>query len=77
MCNSCSASFIQWGKIKGIVHESGCPEAYKDMKHECKECGCEFQPEEKGQIFCSEHCSAVYYGQSCGCDICDFDFIED
>lgn len=70
MCNSCSASFVKFGKAEGIVHEAGCPESYKDVKNECKECGCEFQPEQRGQKFCSEHCSAMYHGFHCSCESC-------
>lgn len=70
MCKSCSASFVQWGNIKGIVHESGCPEVYKDIKAECLFCGCEFQPEENYQKFCSPCCSASYNGFSCDCESC-------
>jgi hypothetical protein len=66
MCQSCEAL-----TINGILcHETGCPDSWKDYKNECKECGVKFEPEEKGQEFCSEHCSAMYNGFSCDCDLC-------
>ena len=72
MCNSCSASFIQWGKIKGIVHESDCPEAYKDEKYMCKFCGSDFTIESNNdnREVCSHSCMVAYNGFSCDCDEC-------
>lgn len=50
-------------RINGVVtHEIGCPEAWRDYAIECKWCGCEFVPEEKGQTCCSEECAEAYYG---------------
>ena len=41
--------------INGIrCHETGCPEAWKDYVRECKECGCEFLPEFRNQIICTD-----------------------
>ena len=55
-CNSCEVMYIN-----GIrCHEHGCPEAYKDELRECKWCGCEFEPEDRYQNFCSEECAADY-----------------
>lgn len=72
MCQSCEAL-----TINGILcHESGCPDAWKDKKYKCKECGCEFEPEEKGQEYCSEHCNAMYLGYFCDCDLCQEIFDE-
>lgn len=63
-CDGCSPSMINGH----LCHEQGCPEAWKDHKTECKECGCEFAPEEKGQAFCSEHCAIWYAGVGFECD---------
>lgn len=57
-------------------HETGCPLSHIDPKTDkpypvdCKNCGCEFTPEQKGQILCDEHCAAMYWGQPCDCDSC-------
>jgi hypothetical protein len=70
MCKSCEALMIN-----GILcHEYGCPDAWKDEKHICKECGQEFIPEENWQQFCSSHCYCMYNNLECDCDIClEFD----
>lgn len=66
MCKSCEAL-----SINGInCHEIGCPDSWMDYKRECKECGCKFKPEKKGQIFCSQCCAASYSGFSCDCESC-------
>ena len=47
-CDSCQCVFIS-----GILcHETGCPDAWKDKLVECKGCGCEFYPEDRGQKTC-------------------------
>ena len=47
-CDGCSPCIIN-----GVLcHEKGCPEAWKDSRAECRECGCEFYPIEQGQRFC-------------------------
>lgn len=47
-CNSCTPS-----RINGIIcHEIGCPDAWRDYKRECFECGKEFYPEERRQENC-------------------------
>ena len=61
LCHSCDAVYARWGKIEGIVHETGCPDAWKDEVRSCLGCGCEFKPEEKGQEFCGEDCFNLYY----------------
>jgi hypothetical protein len=67
MCKSCSALTIQ-----GILcHESGCPDSRKGKTISCKNCGCDFVPDEDGIKFCSYHCNAEYYGYHCGCDFCE------
>lgn len=57
MCDSCEAV-----RINGILcHETGCPDAWKGYKKECKWCGSEFLPEEKHQTCCCEDCAEAYY----------------
>jgi len=58
MCESCQAIMIN----HVLCHESGCPDAWKDKKQNCKWCGSEFTPEEKGQRFCSDSCYLSYNG---------------
>ena len=66
MCDSC-----QIISINGILcHEFGCPDSWKNKKHSCKECGSEFELEEKFEVFCSEHCYAMFNNIMCECDIC-------
>ncbi len=48
MCNSCEALMIN-----GIYcHETGCPDAWRDSKAKCFECGCSFKPESQQQDTC-------------------------
>jgi hypothetical protein len=76
MCQSCQAL-----RINGVLcHEIGCPDAWKDYSRECKNCGCNFRPEESDQQFCDEGCAASYWGldaneedsldYQCGCCEC-------
>ena len=47
-CDDCNPSMIN-----GVLcHETGCSCAWKDYKVECKECGCEFYPEDRWQRPC-------------------------
>lgn len=63
-CDSCSVLVIN-----GVIcHERGCIDAYKDELRECKECGCEFTPENNKQDFCSDLCYSVYNGLNCNFD---------
>ena len=49
--------------INGVLcHEIGCPEAWRDYKRECLECGAEFTPEDRNQKCCSDECAEAYYG---------------
>jgi hypothetical protein len=58
MCDSCEAV-----RINGVLcHEHGCPEAWRDHKIECRECGTRFVPEVKGQQFCDDDCYRTYNG---------------
>ena len=57
MCESCQALMIN-----GVLcHETGCPDAWKDYKRECKWCGQEFSPETKEQVCCSDDCAESYF----------------
>jgi len=44
------------------THEQGCPNAWlhpltgEPLDVECKECGCEFTPNVKGQTYCDDDC---------------------
>jgi hypothetical protein len=58
MCKSCEVLYINGVKC----HETGCPEAWKDEKHECAWCGQDFEPEFDGQKCCSESCNNAYNG---------------
>lgn len=57
-CEQC-----QLMRINGvIVHEKGCPDAYKHEIRECKWCGTDFEPESNGQRFCDESCNRSFHG---------------
>ncbi len=53
-----------------LCHEHGCPDKWRDETRECEECGTAFQPEERDQQFCSDHCEAMYCGDRCNCESC-------
>ncbi len=56
MCQSCEVL-----NINGLnCHETGCPDAWKNYKRECRWCGAEFTPEDKWVQFCSEDCGESY-----------------
>lgn len=60
MCKSCEALMIN-----GVLcHETGCPDAWKGKQKECRECGCEFTPEDKYDQFCSEDCFLCFHGMN-------------
>lgn len=68
-CDSC-----QLLRINGVVcHEPGCTEAWQDEVRECKECGGEFKPEQRNQIFCDTHCANSCYAVPCDCHYCEDD----
>lgn len=52
-CNSCEMLAIN----NVPCHEQGCPEAWKTSTVECKWCGFEFTPEERGQVYCEDSCA--------------------
>ena len=57
-CDGCSPSMIN-----GILcHETGCPDAWRDEKAECRECGCEFYKGSPWDEFCGPECGNIYYG---------------
>jgi hypothetical protein len=60
LCNSCEVLFINGIK----THELGCPEAFRDYRKECKECGQDFQPDFREQEHCSQSCYQMYLGIS-------------
>lgn len=62
MCESCNAVYAQCGDLKGVVHERGCPDEWKETTAECKWCGTEFEKEESDQVLCGEDCAMAYYG---------------
>ena len=54
-CKSCASS-----TVNGVlIHEQGCPDAWRDTPIMCMECGCKFLPEERGEIVCLD-CQAEY-----------------
>ena len=58
-------------RICGVVtHESGCPEAWRDAKYACHNCGCDFEPQERYQRYCSPCCAAIAFGETCECVDC-------
>lgn len=57
-CTGCSPSTIQGV----LVHEKGCPEAWRDESRECRWCGTEFKPEDRYQRFCGTDCKNAFEG---------------
>jgi hypothetical protein len=57
-CDSCDVVVIN----NHICHEFGCPDKFKDEIRECKNCGCEFSPDNNNQNFCSDQCYYDYNG---------------
>lgn len=55
-CPSCEASMINGV----LVHEAGCPDAWRTETRECKWCGRPFKPESREQRFCDEDCARSY-----------------
>lgn len=66
-CPSCEILYINGVRC----HETGCPDAWKEEKRKCKECGHEFTPEERHQQCCSHTCNMAYYGVPCDCEVCN------
>lgn len=66
MCSSCEQV-----RVNGVVvHEVGCPEAWRSGQRECLWCGHMFTPEYSRQECCSHSCQVIYDGQDCECDEC-------
>jgi hypothetical protein len=63
-CDGCNPSMVNGT----LCHERGCPDAWRDRENECKECGCDFRPTERGQWYC-EQCAApadeYWFDQDC------------
>jgi hypothetical protein len=56
-CQSCDSVYIN-----GIFcHESGCPDAWKDKKIKCFDCGFDFIPQERYQTVCIDCQEAQAY----------------
>jgi hypothetical protein len=55
-CDQCQIVYINGLRC----HETGCPEAWKDAKRDCKWCGCAFAPENPLQHLCSNECAESY-----------------
>ena len=58
-CDQCDSA-----TINGLpCHETGCPNHHIDLATgkpypiECRECGCDFQPNSNEQIYCDESCA--------------------
>ena len=50
MCDQCEIL-----SINGVLcHEHGCPNAYRDEKRKCFDCGFDFSPEERFQRVCND-----------------------
>jgi hypothetical protein len=57
-CDQC-----QLASINGLVcHETGCPNEWKVGTVECRNCGRDFHPKEKGQDCCSKSCHRMFWG---------------
>jgi hypothetical protein len=51
-CDGCSPS-----RINGVFcHETGCPDAWRDQKIECAECGAKFYPEWRSAWRLNQYC---------------------
>jgi hypothetical protein len=57
-CDACQVLMINGRRC----HETGCLEAWRDHKRECKWCGSEFVPEDRHQQFDDESCAESYNG---------------
>lgn len=66
-CHSCEVLYINGVRC----HETGCPDAWRDAKRECKWCGTPFTPEERHQDCCGHTCSMAYHNIPCDCSECN------
>lgn len=64
-CPSCEAA-----RINGVFcHEAGCPDSHLFTVRECKECGCDFTPEDQHDYICHD----CLYPDRVGSDGAGFD----
>ena len=56
-CDQCEAVMVNGVRC----HETGCPDAWVDYGAECQFCGCDFKPDERYQIVCSQDCAEAYW----------------
>lgn len=63
MCKTIKCSQCELMMVNGIiVHEIGCPLAWRDEIRDCKWCGQEFRPEHDEQVCCDATCLAAWLG---------------
>jgi hypothetical protein len=68
VCDSCAPSFIQYGTLAAVVHESGCQRS--DGQRLCRWCGSAFLPVSKSDRECGHSCRVAYTGVECSCEEC-------
>lgn len=49
-CDGCTPSVV----LGQLCHEAGCPDAWRDKKLACRECGCDFYPQDRHQRVCED-----------------------
>lgn len=54
-CDGCTPVMINGV----LVHERGCPDAWRDEERECRWCGEMFYPRDEEQTCCSEDCGEL------------------
>lgn len=50
-CTSCTPAVVN-GRV--LVHEHGCPDAWRDAARECRECGSTFSPASRFDRVCDD-----------------------
>ena len=58
MCNQCQELMINGVRC----HETGCPDAWRDIAKECEWCGQSFVAEFKAQPCCDDDCYHAWSG---------------
>jgi len=49
-CHHCASM-----RVNGTpIHETGCPDAWRDYDRNCRECGCPFRPETSDRAVCDD-----------------------
>ena len=62
-CNSCHPLGVAAGGLAvDILHEVGCPDAWRDYSIPCKWCGTYFYPTNRNQVCCDSDCARQYQG---------------